>query len=1312
MLLDTRNLYKSILCVGFFGLLSTSVSSQACDITLNIPADLTICEPMNVNLDGDIVGDYISFEWEGTNGFYNNTNLSPSVFTNVNTTYTLIAYAITGGNTIINGDFENGDTDFTTDYILGTVSCYGAGYLDCEGTYGIVTDPNLGHTNFASCGDHTTGSGNMMVVNGAQDFQNIWCQEVSVTSGVSYVFSAWATSVNGSSPAILQYSIDGMLLGDNFNLSSALCQWQEFNELWVAPSTTTLEICVTNQNTSTGGNDFALDDIFFGEVCEMEESFDVTLYEFEVIPETPEILTCNLEEVAIQVNVEPIGNYSFNWSTTDGNILSNSGDQNILVNQAGTYTVDILHESGCLETVEIVVQQNIDIPSLNISGDFELDCDNPFVEFEAEVGASDPEIMWYDEDNNLIGNTFTIAVNTAGTYTAIVVDQANGCTNTQSWDVINSTSAPMTTIFTNQDLGCANASILIYSESDEEVTIYNWTLPDGTVQASADLDALEIDTAGLYILQAIHPNGCSSVAQIQIEFISSNLQVIIESPVISCLQDSFQLFVHSSEDIASVIWSNDLGYNAQGDTVLIAEDGNYFMQIIDTLGCELLDTVEVISDVALPIVTVTDAVLTCANNQIQLAPEFLSSFSTAMWTNEDGEIIPGDTILVSSVGEYTLNIIGANGCDTSVTSLVTADINFPESDLSSTLIDCNNPLSTLTANVTANASYSLQWLYNSIVISNANAVDVSDPGIYFVEIVTEDGCSIMDSVIVNADLNLPIFDIVPDAVMLNCDNPEILITLSGTNSSDVIIWTLLDNTNVESEELMVDQAGVYSVEAFSANGCSNTQVIEIFQDLAQPEFTVDSDLLTCEQVFTALFIESDEELEYYLNDAPLSVPTDEIYSGGSYTITALASNGCLDTVIYTVPIDTLAPFVNLVGNPIDCINTESQILASGSNDLISYTWFDEQGNILSNQSALTVSDAGSYQVVVSSANACTAEAEYLVIADQEIPEFTLNTTPFSCTQDTATINLITNPDFNVNWIGYNEESFSLDVFEAGEYSFEITNPANGCNLTETIAIEKSVIPLDNIEFVTTSRCGEGFASFEITNISGGTPGYEIFLNNEPSTMSAQLLEGETQISIVDELGCSLDTFVEIELISDLLVSDFTDINVVWQSEQTLNLTTNRDENEILSIEWSPVGLFDCQDCLEQTITVSDNLSITVTIEDVYGCVEIRQINISTEFITQIFIPNIFSPNRDNQNDNFTVFGADSQVEEILLLEIYDRWGNRVYLNKNFPVNSEEEGWNGDFKFQQAAAGVYAYHAVVLFKTGESQSFAGDITLMR
>ena len=181
-----------------------------CDIELTVSDDIVLCGPAFINLDGDIDGDYFSFIWTSDHGYSNESNLNPSVYVDdVPCIFTLTAFELTGDNLIVNGDFEDGNTDFETDYSIGTFSCYGLGNLDCEGTYDVITNPASGHGSWSSCGDHTSGSGNMMVVNGAADLQNIWCQDIDVNADTYYNFTAWAASVHPSSPGILQFSIDG-----------------------------------------------------------------------------------------------------------------------------------------------------------------------------------------------------------------------------------------------------------------------------------------------------------------------------------------------------------------------------------------------------------------------------------------------------------------------------------------------------------------------------------------------------------------------------------------------------------------------------------------------------------------------------------------------------------------------------------------------------------------------------------------------------------------------------------------------------------------------------------------------------------------------------------------------------------------------------------------------------------------------------------------------------------------------------------------------------------------------------------------------
>jgi len=187
-------------------------------------------------------------------------------------------------NLIINGDFSTGGypgTGFTSDYLYFAQPVSPAtGYttpkssLYDEGTFGVGTNPSLYHGSWANFGDHTTGTGNMMIVNGdTQANVDVWASPVpsgslAVTSGQTYYFGAYLTSVYPEtglgpiSPATLAFSINGTQIGSDFTLSANVGTWQLFYVPWVA-NAAYADISLINRNTAISGNDFALDDISF-----------------------------------------------------------------------------------------------------------------------------------------------------------------------------------------------------------------------------------------------------------------------------------------------------------------------------------------------------------------------------------------------------------------------------------------------------------------------------------------------------------------------------------------------------------------------------------------------------------------------------------------------------------------------------------------------------------------------------------------------------------------------------------------------------------------------------------------------------------------------------------------------------------------------------------------------------------------------------------------------------------------------------------------------------------------------------------------
>ncbi|MCO6487369.1 MAG: gliding motility-associated C-terminal domain-containing protein [Phaeodactylibacter sp.] len=250
--------------------------SLACNLTVNAGPDQTICNPgQPVNLNANVNGQILNVSWSPSTGLSNPNSPNPTATVNTTTTYTVTVNGASNQNQMLNGDFSQGFTNFTSNYVPGTGGPFGL--LSAEGTYAVSTNPALTHTNFSSFGD-ISGDGNMLVVNGAGVAnQAVLCQTVSVTPNTNYAFSTWVASAISNSPAQLQFSANGQLLGGIFSASPTPGQWDQFYAVWNSGGSNSATICIVNQNTALSGNDFCLDGMFFSELCQATDQVTITV---------------------------------------------------------------------------------------------------------------------------------------------------------------------------------------------------------------------------------------------------------------------------------------------------------------------------------------------------------------------------------------------------------------------------------------------------------------------------------------------------------------------------------------------------------------------------------------------------------------------------------------------------------------------------------------------------------------------------------------------------------------------------------------------------------------------------------------------------------------------------------------------------------------------------------------------------------------------------------------------------------------------------------------------------------------------------
>jgi gliding motility-associated-like protein len=145
--------------------------------------------------------------------------------------------------------------------------------------------------------------------------------------------------------------------------------------------------------------------------------------------------------------------------------------------------------------------------------------------------------------------------------------------------------------------------------------------------------------------------------------------------------------------------------------------------------------------------------------------------------------------------------------------------------------------------------------------------------------------------------------------------------------------------------------------------------------------------------------------------------------------------------------------------------------------------------------------------------------------------------------------------------------------------------------------------------------------------------------------------------------------------------------------------------------WLPPDYLNCTDCPKPVSVPLHNVEYSLVITDSKGCTATDRIAIHVSE-PDIYVPNVFSPNEDNQNEYFTIYSSSNGLKRILKLQIFDRWGNLLFERNDFPPNIDHLGWHGDFNGRAMDPGVFVWWAEVEYLNGRKVLLKGDVTLVK
>ncbi|MCG8329810.1 MAG: hypothetical protein MI974_19090, partial [Chitinophagales bacterium] len=485
-------------------LLASITSAQPCNLNVNAGPDQTLCIDAGTTvLNGTFSGSPINFYWTPSTGLSNPNSQTPIVTLSGAITYTFNVQGLDNTNLFFNGDFESGNSGFSSDYsFVDPSSPLGLAF---PGSYSITTSPDIVLDNVPPCDDHTfgNGTGNQMVVNGDGGIgDNIWCQTLSITPNTEYYVSAWMTNYNLLNTPTVQFAVDGVLIGSPFS-NGGLCSWQPFEAAFNSGSATVVEICLTNQWSGSGllMNDFGLDDFSLTAVCTETDDISLTILDPQASIAPPLIIDCNsplpcisLEGFSNNVN----GTVNYQWTASNGGII-NSGATTATpeVCSAGTYTLQLsesLNGITCsAPPVSVTVSTNQLPPPAPIINGSPVVCEDDIAAFDILNDLAYISINWIPPAGATIvagEGTNAVTIDFTGSTSdqlCVIVENNCGILNQTCMDIIIQ-GDPLSPVISGDNEVCENDTLALYSLDNLEPGnfVAGWTVPDGAVIVSGD----------------------------------------------------------------------------------------------------------------------------------------------------------------------------------------------------------------------------------------------------------------------------------------------------------------------------------------------------------------------------------------------------------------------------------------------------------------------------------------------------------------------------------------------------------------------------------------------------------------------------------------------------------------------------------------------------------------------------------------------------------------------------------------------------------------------------------------------------------
>jgi gliding motility-associated-like protein len=259
---------------------------------------------------------------------------------------------------------------------------------------------------------------------------------------------------------------------------------------------------------------------------------------------------------------------------------------------------------------------------------------------------------------------------------------------------------------------------------------------------------------------------------------------------------------------------------------------------------------------------------------------------------------------------------------------------------------------------------------------------------------------------------------------------------------------------------------------------------------------------------------------------------------------------------------------------------------------------------------------------------------------------------------------------------------------------------SGCSDTTQLTIViNPVITLSTASQMTSCfSSSDGSANATAT---GGTAPYSYNWSPVGGNAAAanNLFSGTYTITVTDNYGCIQTQTVTVNQPPPVAADAGISVTILQGQTTALNGSGG------VTYNWSPAAGLSCAGCQNPNASPTVTTTYMLAVTDANGCTTFDSVTVFVDAdCGDIFLPNAFSPNGDEQNDVLYVRG---NCIKYLDFQVYNRWGEKVFETMDPAI-----GWDGMWRGVACENGVFTYMLQVTFLNGTQIEKRGNVSIVK